>query len=221
MRSAPRPDDATARSRIRDAALRRFAADGFGVGVRAIAADAGVSAALVLHHFGSKDGLRDACDEHAFEVIRDAKRAALGPAGPDQLLVQLASVSEYAPVAGYLMRAMQSGGPRGREVFEHFVSDAQAYVAEGVAAGTLRPSRDEKARVRWLTLSGMGSMLLALALEDPPPADLSAWLQRYTAEVALPSIEAFTEGLLADRRMLDTYLSYVSDPPQAGPSPVA
>ncbi|MCV2393238.1 TetR family transcriptional regulator [Actinotalea sp. M2MS4P-6] len=213
MRSVESRDDATARSRIRDAALRRFAADGLGVGIRAIATDAGVSPALVLHHFGSKDGLRDACDDHAFAVIREVKRVALGPTGPDQLLVQLASVAEYAPVAGYLMRAMQSGGPRGREAFEHFVSDAEQYVAEGVAAGTLRPSRDEKARIRWLTLSGMGAMLLALALEDPPPDDLAAWLQRYTAEISLPALEAFTEGVLTDRRMLDAYLSYVSDPP--------
>ena len=35
-----------------------------GTTVRAIAAEVGVSPALLLHHFGSKDGLRDACDDH-------------------------------------------------------------------------------------------------------------------------------------------------------------
>ena len=63
-------DDLTARARIRDAAVARFGRDGFGVGVRAIAADAGVSAALVIHHFGSKDGLRAECDAFVLDAVR-------------------------------------------------------------------------------------------------------------------------------------------------------
>ncbi|HMO10696.1 MAG TPA: TetR family transcriptional regulator [Actinotalea sp.] len=213
MRSA-RLDDATARSRIRDAALHLFATAGFGTPLRAISSQAGVSPALVVHHFGSKDGLRDECDEYAFAAIRAAKAAALGPSGPDQLLVTLATVEQYTPVAAYLMQVMRAGGERARAAFAHFVEDAEAYLADGVAAGTVRPSRDEKARVRWLTLTGMGAMLLAHAVDDPPPADLAAWLRRYVAEISLPALETFTDGLLTDRRMLDTYLAYVSDPPE-------
>ena len=60
MRSA----DLTAAARIRDAAIEQFGEHGFGVGLRTIAEAAGVSAALVIHHFGSKDGLRKACARH-------------------------------------------------------------------------------------------------------------------------------------------------------------
>lgn len=68
----------TARARIRDAALARFGTDGVaGTSVRAVAADAGVSAALVLHHFDSKEGLRQACDEAATPVRRYLARALL------------------------------------------------------------------------------------------------------------------------------------------------
>ena len=64
--------DLTSQARIRDAALVRFGADGFaGTSVRSIAADAGVSPALVLHHFGSKEGLRTACDEHVVGFFED------------------------------------------------------------------------------------------------------------------------------------------------------
>ena len=75
-------DDLTARARIRDAAVVRFGRDGFGVGVRAIAADAGVSAALVIHHFGSKDGLRAECDEHVLETVKREKSDAMGDQTP-------------------------------------------------------------------------------------------------------------------------------------------
>ena len=66
MRSAGDEADLTARAKIRNTALRLFAERGHeAVTVREIAAGAGVSPALVLHHFGSKAGLRAAVDEHA------------------------------------------------------------------------------------------------------------------------------------------------------------
>ena len=62
---SPLLDDATTRSRIRDSAIELFGSRGFsGTTIRAIAEQAGVSAALVIHHFGSKDALRLACDEY-------------------------------------------------------------------------------------------------------------------------------------------------------------
>jgi TetR/AcrR family transcriptional regulator, regulator of cefoperazone and chloramphenicol sensitivity len=68
MRSVP--DDRTARAAIRDEALRLFADHGpDGVTVRQIAAAAGVSPGLVLHHFGSKEGLRRAVDEHVLGLF--------------------------------------------------------------------------------------------------------------------------------------------------------
>src|SRR5215470_4653803 len=63
-------EDLTARARIRDAALRLFAERGVGTAtIRDIAKAAGVSGGLVRHHFGSKDGLRAACDSYALEQI--------------------------------------------------------------------------------------------------------------------------------------------------------
>ncbi|MDO8121816.1 TetR family transcriptional regulator [Isoptericola sp. b490] len=214
MRSAPISDDVTARARIRDAAIRRFAADGFRAGVRAIAADAGVSPALVLHHFGSKDGLRRACDEHVLAVVAQVKTEALATAGPDQLLAQMAAVEELAPLVAYQLRSMLAGGDLARALLEDFMTSARQWVAAGVEAGTLRPSRDEEARVRYLTLSGFGGIVGWMAIDPPQDfGDLGPWLRRYMAAVGLPAVELFTDGLFADRRMLDAYLSYVGDPP--------
>ena len=69
--------DRTSVARIRDAALVRLADDGFaGTTVRAVATDAGVSPALVMHHIRSKDGLHAACDSYVVELI-EAKFAAM------------------------------------------------------------------------------------------------------------------------------------------------
>jgi AcrR family transcriptional regulator len=57
-RTGRRPGDSGTRDAIRDAASRRFSAEGFqNATVRAIAADAGVDPALVMHYFGNKQEL--------------------------------------------------------------------------------------------------------------------------------------------------------------------
>jgi TetR/AcrR family transcriptional regulator, regulator of cefoperazone and chloramphenicol sensitivity len=56
--------DLTGKARIRGAALELFAANGVApTSLRAVAQAAEVSPALVVHHFGSKDGLCRAVDE--------------------------------------------------------------------------------------------------------------------------------------------------------------
>ena len=84
MRSAP--DDRTAIARIRDAAIDQWGQHGFNVGLRSIAEAAGVSAALVIHHFGSKDGLRKACDDYIAEEIRSSKSESMQTTDPADLV---------------------------------------------------------------------------------------------------------------------------------------
>src|SRR5260370_38748195 len=62
-------DAAATRSAIFEAATRRFAFQGYEhSGVREIAADAGVDAAMVNRYFGSKEGLFAEVVEHAFDI---------------------------------------------------------------------------------------------------------------------------------------------------------
>jgi AcrR family transcriptional regulator len=62
------------RTRLIDAAIERFAADGLGASFDAVAADVGVTKGALYHHFGSKDGLveevyKEAVRRHAARVI--------------------------------------------------------------------------------------------------------------------------------------------------------
>ena len=71
----PAFEDLTARARIREAAIRLFAEHGAEeTAILDIAKQAGVSGGLIRHHFGSKDGLRVACDTY---VLRDLTRFKL------------------------------------------------------------------------------------------------------------------------------------------------
>jgi AcrR family transcriptional regulator len=203
-----RSTDLTAAARIRDAAIEQFGQHGFGTGLRAVAEAAGVSAALVIHHFGSKEGLRKACDAYIAEEIRDAKSEAMRSTEPTTWFAQMAAIESYAPMMAYLVRSMQEGGELAKTLWRRMIEDAEEYLDEGVRAGTLKPSRDPRARAKYLAIAGGGSFLLYLQMHDNP-TDLRAVLRDYGDEMILPSLELYTEGLMADRTMYDAFLAQV------------
>ncbi|MGA9675779.1 MAG: TetR family transcriptional regulator [Mycobacterium sp.] len=202
MRSA----DLTAAARIRDAALEQFGQHGFGVGLRTIAEAAGVSAALVIHHFGSKEGLRKACDDYVAEEIRSSKSETLQSNDPATWFAAMAEIESYAPMMAYLVRSMQSGGELATMLWQRMTDNAEEYMDDGVRAGTIRPSRDPHARARFLALAGGGAFLLYLQMHETP-TDLKAVLRDYSRDMVLPALEVYTEGLLADRTMFDAFLA--------------
>ncbi|OBG47488.1 TetR family transcriptional regulator [Mycobacterium alsense] len=202
MRSA----DLTAAARIRDAAIEQFGQHGFGIGLRAIAEAAGVSAALVIHHFGSKDGLRNACDDYIAAEIRSTKLEALQSNDPATWFAQLAEIEDYAPLMAYLVRSMQSGGQLATMLWRRMIDNAEEYLKEGVRAGTIKPSRDPRARARYLGIAGGGGFLLYLQMHDTP-TDIRAVLRDYASEMVLPALEIYTEGLMVDHTMYDAFLA--------------
>lgn len=208
MSSASR-DDLTARARIRDTALTRFSQDGFGVSVRVIAEEAGVSPGLVIHHFGSKDKLRAACDEHVLKLTADIKSETVTRMSATHFLEQLADVDGYGDVFGYMLRSLQAGGPVASTLFERMVEDVEAYLADGERAGTIRPSRDPRARAHYAVSMSLGSLMLHTNLRPAdaardPVVILHEWIEAYM----LPALELYTEPLLLDRTLLDTYVAH-------------
>jgi TetR/AcrR family transcriptional regulator, regulator of cefoperazone and chloramphenicol sensitivity len=199
-----RSTDMTTAARIRDAAIELFGSRGFDVGVRAIAEVAGVSPGLVIHHFGSKDGLRKACDDYIAEEIRSEKSQAIRSTDAATWLAQVAEIESYAPMMGYLVRSMQTGGELARHLWQTMIRNVESYLDDGVRAGTIKPSRDPAARAKYLAMASGGAFLLYLQLHDNP-TDLRAVLRDYSEDMMMPALEVFTEGLLTDSTMLETF----------------
>ena len=207
---APLEDDSTlvAGERILRAAMRRFAVDGLSASLRTIAEDAGVSAGLIIHHFGSRKNLLAACDQRALETTRDNKEQLL-TGGAGVMLAQLAQAERYAPEVGYVLRRLQAGGPMAQQLVDDFVADSQAYMEEGERAGTIRPSRDPAARARVLTEMALGALLLQLPAQRDhlDLAELPGWMNTYMESLIAPLLEIYTHPLLTDSSLLDAYLA--------------
>lgn len=188
--------DRTARARIRDAAVARFGADGFtATSVRAVAADAGVSAALVIHHFGSKDGLRAACDAHVLETIREGKLATMAGGPGLDTLAALRRLDDATPVLRYLARVLVEPSPRVAALVDELVEDAVGYTAEGERSGLLRPSRDPRARAAVMTVWSLGALVLHEHVARLLGADLLDGADGIAA-YSLPAAELLGEGVL-------------------------
>ena len=68
--------DLTARARIRNSALALFARHGVeGASMRRVAADAGVTVGLVVHHFGTKERLREEVETYVVDRFGAAIRS--------------------------------------------------------------------------------------------------------------------------------------------------
>jgi AcrR family transcriptional regulator len=117
--------DLTAQARIRDAAMDLFARQGFGASIRAIADAAGVSSALITHHFGTKEALRRAVDD---AVIQDFSNrlAALAEANTIEDLVSaigrmIARVGPNSTWRAYLRRSLLEGTDSSIGLFEELI----------------------------------------------------------------------------------------------------
>ncbi|MET3805429.1 AcrR family transcriptional regulator [Nakamurella sp. UYEF19] len=207
------PDDLTTKARIRDTAITMIGRSGFAAAtVRAIAAEVGVSPALLLHHFGSKDGLREACNEYVLgwytvqvdEIARDDS--------PATVVGMIERTPEMLPLAAYIRRSLIDGGTFARQIFDALVVDTERYLDRSVASGRVRPTADPHGRAVLMVVTSLGSHLLAEYLvptETPAEQLVPAASQR----LMLPGLELYTHGLFTDSGYLDAYREWQRENP--------
>ncbi|MHA6622152.1 TetR/AcrR family transcriptional regulator [Pseudonocardia sp. DLS-67] len=149
------PEDLTARARIRDAAMAEFSARGpAGATIRGIAERAGVSPALVQHHFGTKDGLRAACDAFVLDYMRAGVEEGIARDRIGDPAFIAATHATAPPVLRYLARALVDGSPAAATVFDELVAITERYL-DGVPAET-----DAHTRAVVLTAMRLGPTVL-------------------------------------------------------------
>ena len=199
MRSAHQ--DLTTRARIRDAGVLLFGRQGFErTTVRAVAETVGVSPALVLHHFGSKDGLRAECDAHVVDLLVTQK-SRLDSGGAAALLQSwLRDVGQFRPLTDYLARVLSEDSPAADQLFDALLQGTRRMLDEQVTSGLVRTPADPEVTAAVLTAYGVVPLLLerqlgrALGTDGLEPA----LIRRLT----LPLLELYTHGLYADDRLL-------------------
>ena len=192
--------DLRAAAVIRDAAMQLFAERGAAaVTIREIAATAGVSPGLVMHHYGSKEGLRDAVDRRAAAFFEEmlGELGRVGEEGGSASLAELvgARLKDEPVMVDYVRRLLLDGGDAANALFEKLFDATEAGMRSLVDAGVIRPAADERTRTAFLLANDLALLLLRRQIArvtgtDPlARAGLAAW----TAAV----MDVHTRGIFA------------------------
>jgi AcrR family transcriptional regulator len=190
------PDDRTGRARIRDAAIGLFGERGVdGTSLKLIAEAAGVSQPLIVHHFGSKDGLRVACDEHVAASVRASKLEAMSAGSGIDPMAALRSVDDNRPLMRYLARTLTDGSPHVAALVDEMVADAVEYMAEGERTGAVLPSEHPRERAVVLTVWSLGLLALSEHVERLLGVDVLGSGDQLTAYI-LPALEILSKGVV-------------------------
>ncbi len=171
MRSATALEhDLTGKARIREAALEQFAADGVAAtSLRTVAKAAGVSPGLIVHHFGSKQGLCRAVDEAVVKRIELAL-AEVPIEGPgDELLEErgdaIVALLRTQPVlCDYIGRALSEDTEASGALFHRLFRSARRDQAL-VKANAIRPDTDPFWRTIHQMLLIVGPLMMRPLIE--------------------------------------------------------
>jgi AcrR family transcriptional regulator len=188
------PGDLTARALIRNAALRLFAELGPDrVSLRRIAAEAGVSHGLVVHHFGSKEGLRTVVDTYVVDLFDELVAEMAGTAGAegsDPFTAQareslVASLMERlpqdSPIPAYLRRVLLDGGEAGQVLFGRLYAMTRGALEVMAQNGYADRGKDPNVRAAFLLANDLAMLLLrdqialATGLDPLSPEGISSW----------------------------------------------
>lgn len=160
--------DLTARARIREAALRHFAEQGFQrATIRKIAQTAGVSPGLLRHHFGSKDDLRKECDEYVSQMLRRLNAQLLSNPGDVASARQASRRFER-----YIARALADGSATAGPIFDEMVTLTELWLARADESRPDPPAVDRRIRAGLVTAMAAGIPLLHEHLSRTMGTDL-------------------------------------------------
>lgn len=197
----PRPErhdgTVTADQRIINAAIELYGDMGFtGVSLRTIATRARVSAPLIIHHFHSKTGLRQACDRYAAEIVNRYKTEAVAMGQDFTLEMMLVQVEQSQPILRYIIQSLIVGGPEINKLMDDLLDHAVTYTAEAVDKGLVKPAKDERHRAAMLLLQGLGAIMLHRQMKrylgvsplDDPPSQFGVYISTV--------MEIYTHGVI-------------------------
>jgi AcrR family transcriptional regulator len=199
-------EDSSGRERLRDAAIESLARRGLDATVREIATDAGVTAGLITYHFGARARLRAECDAEVLRRIRELNEDGLRRS-PEQQLAMLGEIDAQGSTVAYALRLVREGGPAAREFMEQMIADTLNYLEAAVVTGVVKPSRDPVGRARYLVAAQLGGLLLHADLLGLDLSDGPKLVRRIAAGTTYTALELYTDGLLANRSLLDQYLA--------------
>ncbi|MFQ6330921.1 TetR/AcrR family transcriptional regulator [Nocardia sp. CWNU-33] len=159
-------DDLTGKARIRNAAMDLYAEFGEDrTSMRAIAAAAGVTVGLLVHHFKTKDRIRDAVEQLVVDYFAQAIAQAPGNGTPREVAAARDAAVEHMlssnpAVVNYLRRALlDPAGPKG-QLLERLTELTRNELTKARDAGIASTRRRDSTQIIDIIIRQLGRLFL-------------------------------------------------------------
>lgn len=165
----------TTREQLLSIAVEMFAEQGFaGTSLRSIAKKAGVSPALLIHHFDTKEELiKEAISKTLGSWVADEKAAMLDDESK-QLQNWQAVMAKGATPLNFFRQVLLAGGDYAQRLFDAAVSETEVLLDQMQSSGRLRDLSDKQTTALIMTISGLGSVLLMSQIEKTMGGPISS-----------------------------------------------
>lgn len=165
----------TTREQLLSIAVEMFAEQGFAVtSLRSIAKRAGVSPALLIHHFDTKEALiKEAISKTLGSWVADEKAAMLDDESK-QLQNWQAVMAKGTTPLNFFRQVLLAGGDYAQRLFDAAVSETEVLLDQMQSTGRLRELSDKQTTALIMTISGLGSVLLMSQIEKTMGGPISS-----------------------------------------------
>jgi AcrR family transcriptional regulator len=194
-RTGRRPGGENTRETIRAAARRQFGERGYqATTIRGVAAEAGVDPALVMHFFGSKDGLLGECVEWPFDpdeavpALLDGKRSEVGERLARLFVTTWDDEARRNPIVGLLRSALSQESAQ--RLFRDFLTNR---LFRPLAAGLRVDQPDLRVNLAVSQLVGLGIVRYIMHFEPIASMDSESVI-----ELIGPALQRHLTGRLPE-----------------------
>ena len=149
------------KERLIDIATKAFSESGFAAtSLRSIAKLAGVSPALLVHHFGSRDGLIEQCIMRGLGLWVAEKQSFVDVSLSTALAQWQGAIDKHGPKLQFFRQVLLSGGPAADMLFRRMVQEAEIMIRTEQSKGKMRKTENVSDLALIMTLHGLAPLVL-------------------------------------------------------------
>jgi AcrR family transcriptional regulator len=155
------------RAQLIEVATKAFARDGIAAtSLRAIAKEAGVSPALVVHHFGSREQLIEDCIIKALGLWVSEKQEFVDVSLSTAVTKWQGAIDKHGMKLQFFRQVLLAGGVPANALFSRMVKETEMVVEAQIAKGQMRSVENQKEIALLMTMNELAPLLLQSQLSD-------------------------------------------------------
>jgi AcrR family transcriptional regulator len=149
------------RAQLIEVATSAFARDGIAAtSLRAIAKEAGVSPALVVHHFGSREKLIEDCIIKALGLWVSEKQEFLDVSLSTALSKWQGAIAEHGVKLQFFRQVLVAGGEPANILFSRMVKESEMMIRAQMDKGQMREAENIPDLALLMTLHGLAPLIM-------------------------------------------------------------